>query len=288
MTSLLLVGVLTVSKVGLAQSGRAGGSQQWAKGSSARPGEVADSVYYGRMIAYQGRTSAADTEANTIGAMLGAIDRQPFAVHADVRMTADDRIILYASDSMEGLYIPDSPYELLAEHPAYRRDRVAQLKPYLTRGLEKLSRGSATTSLLLELHWSGRAEQDVRFADELADVVASFEGMSASGRIILTSSDFTLCERLRMRLPQVRIFYQGWEIAADKVRQAGMDGLYCDMKAYYKHPEVVEEWRAAGLTVAVQPVSNEVDEVKLMEMGIEYLATSDFKLLASLFKRVKR
>lgn len=287
MVGLMLVSMLMASNVASAQSKKTNGQRHVEKNTSTKPAQDANADYQ-RMIAYQGRTCVTDTQPNTIHTMLRAIDRHPYAVHADIRITSDDNIILYASDDLDGLYIPDSPYKLLAEHPAYSRDNVVLLKQYLTKGLLKLSRESSSTSLLLEMHSSGRTEQDMRFADQLADVIASFEEMNPSKYIILSSSDFSLCERLRMRLPHIRIFYQGRDIDPEKLSQAGINGLYCDIKTYYAHPEIEVQSSAVGMVVAVQPVSNEVDQVKLIDMGVQYLATDNFDRLAPLFHKVKR
>lgn len=248
--------------------------------------QAGDSACLQRIIAYQGRLSATDTQPNAIRTMFRALERHPFAVHADVRLTSDDKLILYASDVMEGLYIPDSPYQLLADHPAFREAAVPLLKEYLIKGLQRLSRQEySSTSILLEIHPGGNGEYGIRLADQLADLLLSLGDMDAQKHVIIASPDFTQCELLRRRLSHVCILYQGSDMEPDKLLQAGMSGLYCDMKAYYQHPDWAVVEGDKNFLTAVQPVRNEGDWAKLMSFGVRYMATDDAARLISVMQK---
>lgn len=247
----------------------------------------ADSIHLQRIIAYQGRTAVGDSMPNSVRTLLNALDHHPYAVHADVRITSDDNLIVCADDNLEGLYIADSPYQLLADHPAFRSNGVALLKEYLSKALRKLSRqGTPTTSILLEIHPTSNGEQNIRLCDQLADLLTCLRDMGAEKCVIITAPEISQCEQLRVRLPYVRILYQGSDVEPDKLSQAGINGLYCDIKAYYQHPEWLDA-KLSNFITAVQPVSNEVDQLKLIDMGVQYLATNDFKQLISLFEKRK-
>lgn len=259
------------------------------------------------LIAYQGDctkpmgNSGTIVSPNTIAAMQNAVEGDVYATHCDLRLTQDDRILVYAHEDLFGLMIADTPYPLLAEHPAFHLnggETIPDFKEYLLAAKKALeeqqARKGAKTRLFLQLHAMPLEEQNVRFVDMFSDLMGEvIEASTLRDRIMVASDNLEMCQMLEERVPYAEVFYVGSNHSIEKIVKAGLEGVLLHVKDCYHQPDLVKAFQKAGMTVAVLPVGTEnaLDIFKLMDMGVDVFATTtpaEFRSLLQKREKGKR
>jgi glycerophosphoryl diester phosphodiesterase len=232
----------------------------------------------GRPLVLGHRGASADAPENTLAAFRRAIEAGADGVELDVwRCATGEIVVIHDEDTLRtcgrGLRVPEAELgELRAldagrwRGPRFEGERI----PLLAEVLEALPEAVIN----VELKASSR-RSSVGLAEGVAGVVAAAR---AERRVLVSSFDFGLVERLRQAAPGLAtglLFEAGWSWRPRvALAQARLQPSTLHPEARLCTPARLSSWTAAGRAVAVWTVDEEAEAERLARAGVAALITN--------------
>ena len=224
------------------------------------------------VVAHRG--ASADHPENTIEAFLGAKEQGADGVELDVRLSADDVLVLH-----HDAHLPDG--RMVREVTS---DELPESVPSLAEALE------ATDPLFTNIELKNlRSDPDYEAAEGLsiavAGLIAAFE---AHDRVLVSSFDLDAVLRIRATDPLVPLGWLVWGQADPGQLIARVEAH--DLQAIHPHDLLVDSSfvrRAhdVGVTVNVWTVDDTDRGLALAEMGVDAIITNTPALMKAALER---
>lgn len=221
------------------------------------------------IVAHRGAFKKNGFPENSIASLKEAIRLGCAGSEFDVRMSADDSLVINHDASHNKLEIEKTNYADLIQHPLSNGEKLPTLREYLMAGFEN----NPHTDLVLEIKPSGLGPER---AQKIVDrVVALVKELKPSYRIVYISFDYNMCLHLLKRIPKAHVQYLNGDKTPDQLKADGIRGLDYNYNVYQKHPEWVTRAKELGLVLNAWTVNDPAKMDELLKLGFDLITTNE-------------
>lgn len=225
------------------------------------------------IVAHRGAWKKNNLPENSIASLKQAIYLGCTGTEFDVRMTADDSLIINHDPAYAGMTIEKSNYAQLVAKQLGNGEMLPALQQYLIAGME----GNTKTRLVLEIKPSDISKERGELVAER--VVKLVETLKAAPYITYISFDYNILKKIMSIDPKAITQYldgnkSPGELKADKI--AGADYHF---SVFRKHPEWIESAKANKIILNAWTVNTAEDMDWLLSAGFDFITTNEPELL---------
>lgn len=243
----------------------------------AQPATVVTGPGSNPVVAHRGAFKIKALPENSIAALQEAIRLGCAGSEFDVRMSADDSLVVNHDPAYRGMDIEKTSYELLASLPLPNGETLPTLRSYLMAG-----KGKHNTLLVLELKPSPAGiDRGKRMAEKALALVRETGLLE---RTVFISFDLALLTHLRQLNTAVPLQYLNGDKTPAELAAAGIDGLDYHVSVFRKHPEWIAEARREKRVLNAWTVNDTTTLNWLLDQGFDYITTNEPGLLMELWR----
>lgn len=225
------------------------------------------------VVAHRGAFKKNSFPENSIAALREAIRLQCTGSEFDVRMTADDSLIINHDPHYHKLEIEKTLYSQLAAIPLKNGEPLPTLRQYLQAGLNE----NRHTRLVLEIKPSGISkERGKRIAEKCAALVKE---TGAEQMTVYISFDYDILKKIRELDKHAVLQYLNGDVAPEQIRKDGMNGIDYNLSVFRLHPEWIEDSRKNKIALNAWTVNERKDMEWLLDKGFDFITTNEPELL---------
>ncbi len=231
------------------------------------------------VIAHRGAWKKDNLPENSIASLKRAIELKCTGSEFDVRITADDSLIVNHDAHFEKLPIEETSFADLEIHKLSNGEKLPTLREYLLAGLEN----NTTTRLICEIKPSETSQE--RGQEITEKVYRLVEKVGAGKMVVYISFDYEMLKKLISLDPSVRTQYLRGDVAPDQLKADGMTGLDYHYSVFKKQPEWIDEAKRNHLVLNAWTVDKEDDMKWLLDKGFDQITTNEPELLLKITKK---
>lgn len=233
------------------------------------------------VVAHRGAFKAHGFPENSIASLQEAIRLGCTGSEFDVRMTADDSLIINHDEHYNKLLIEETTYAALQQFPLSNGEKLPTLREYLLAGMK----ANKQTRLVLEIKPSGMGkERAVKIVDA---AVALVKSLQAEQYVVYISFDYNMMLRLQQLVPNAPMQYLEGDKSPAQLKADGIMGLDYHFSVFEKHPDWVTEAKQLGLVLNAWTVNDAAKMDELLQLGFDFITTNEPELLLTKFKKRK-
>lgn len=218
-----------------------------------------------QVIAHRGYWKTEGSAQNSLASLQKAAEARVFGSEFDVHLTADNKLVVFHDDEVEGIKIQENKYKAIKSVRLTNGEKIPTLKQYLKKG-KKLK----NVELIFELKSHATPEREDEAARRSVKMV---ERMGLADRTTYIAFSRYAAEALRRYAPEAEVYYLNGDIAPKELKEMGMAGLDYHYKVIQQHPEWVKEAHELGLKVNVWTVNDPAIMEEMKTLGVDYLTT---------------
>ena len=249
--------------------------------SGQKPINMSKQVNTNPVIAHRGAFKKKGFPENSIAALKEAIRLQCIGSEFDVRMTADDSLVINHDPHYHGLDIEKTSYVQLVAFPLNNGERLPTLHEYLLAGKEN----NATTRLVLEIKPSEISKERGRLIAERCAAVVKETGTAA--KIVYISFDYEILKKLREITPETPAQYLTGDRTPEQLKADGIGGADYHISVFRKNPDWIKRAKQNGIILNAWTVNEKEDMEWLLANGFNYITTNEPELLFTVLKERK-
>lgn len=218
-----------------------------------------------KIIAHRGHWNVAGTSQNSLKSLVNAHDVKVYGSEFDVYLTADNVLIVYHDDKVDGRRIADLNYKDLTKMRLLSGERVPTLESYLKKAkkLEGLK-------LIFELKSHLTPERNREAARKSVEMV---DKMGLTDRTEYITFNLDAGKELIRVSPNTPVFYLNGELSPAELKELGFAGLDYHFNVMKKNPQWFEECRKLGLKTNVWTVNDTAMMNEMIGLGADFITT---------------
>ena len=221
------------------------------------------------IVAHRGAFKKNGFPENSIASLKEAIRLGCAGSEFDVRMSADDSLVINHDPTHNKLEIEKTGYAELIQHPLSNGEKLPTLREYLLAGVEN----NTHTDLVLEIKPSGLgSERAQKIVDRVVDLVKE---LKPPYRIVYISFDYNMCLHLLKRIPKAHVQYLNGDKTPDQLKEAGIRGMDYNFSVFKKHPEWITRAKELGIVLNVWTVNDLTMMQGFLDQGFELITTNE-------------
>ncbi len=232
-----------------------------------------------RVIAHRGAWKEGSLPQNSIASMKATFQGGYHATEFDVRMTADDELVIIHDPSHAGFEIEKITYDDLKKHTLANGEVIPTLKTYLKTGKkQKKSR------LILEIKISPAGkERSLLMADRTVEMVKK---LKAQKWVTYISFDKDILLQILKNDPKADTQYLTGDLSPAQLKELGITGMDYHYFAFQKYPNWIDECQKLGIKTNVWTVNDELTMRYFFLRGIDHITTDEPKLALAIAKEI--
>lgn len=230
------------------------------------------------VIAHRGAFKMNSFPENSIAALKEAIRLKCAGSEFDVRMTADDSLIVNHDPHYNGLEIEKISYAQLVQTRLPNGETLPTLRQYLLAGKEN----NKTTLLVLEIKPSGISKERGQKLGEKC--VAMVRELGTAAMTVYISFDYDILTKIREIEPTAITQYLNGDKTPAQLKADGMTGADYHFSVFKKNPEWIQQAKEQGIVLNAWTVNSREDMEWLLSNGFEYITTNEPELLFNVLK----
>lgn len=228
---------------------------------------------YNPVIAHRGAFKKNSYPENSIASLQEAIRLGCAGSEFDVRMTADDSLVINHDPHFAGKDIEKHTYAELTTTSLSNGEKLPTLREYLLAGVKNNSR----TRLIMEIKASPAGTE--RGEQIAALSVAMVRACGAATITEYISFDFSILKKIMAIDPKAVTHYLNGEKTAAELQQEGIRGMDYNYSVYQKNPNWIAEAKAAGIILNVWTVNEAAKLDWCLQQGFDFITTNEPELL---------
>jgi glycerophosphoryl diester phosphodiesterase len=232
------------------------------------------------VIAHRGAFKKKGFPENSIASLREAIRLQCAGSEFDVRMTADDSLVINHDPDHGKMDIEKTSYDTLIKVSLANGEPFPTLRQYLHAGMANNSR----TLLILEIKPSPSGKGRL-LAEKCVSMVKEM-GAAAITRYI--SFDYDILKRVRAVNPEAHTQYLNGDKSPDELKADGISGADYHVSVFQKKPEWIESAKRNDIVLNAWTVNSENDMRWLIGKGFDYITTNEPELLFDVIRSTTR
>ena len=221
------------------------------------------------IVAHRGAFKKNGFPENSIASLQEAIRLGCAGSEFDVRMSADDSLVVNHNPHHNKLEIEKTPYSELIRHPLSNGEKLPTLREYLLAG----DKDNKHTDLVLEIKPSGLGPDRARAIVD--NVVAIVKELKPAYRIVYISFDYNMCLRILEKLPKAHVQYLNGDKTPDQIKADGIHGMDYNYNVYKKHPEWIRRAKELGIILNVWTVNDLTLMKEFLGQGFDLITTNE-------------
>jgi glycerophosphoryl diester phosphodiesterase len=228
---------------------------------------------YNPVIAHRGAFKKNGFPENSIASLREAIRLGCAGAEFDVRMTADDSLVVNHDPHFAKLDIEKHSYAQLAAHKLSNGESLPTLQNYLQEGLKD----NKHTRLILEIKPSpsGTARGEL-IATKVLQLVNKC-GAAAITEYI--SFDLAILKQLLKTDNTVITHYLNGELSPYALKSLGIRGMDYNYSVFQKNPQWITESKNAGVVLNIWTVNDSAKLDWCLEQKFDFITTNEPELL---------
>lgn len=231
------------------------------------------------VIAHRGAFKGKNLPENSLAALDEAIRLQCTGSEFDVRMTADDSLIINHDPHYGGKEVEKTNFSQLRTIPLSNGEPLPTLRQYLLRGME----GNRKTRLVLEVKPSGVSkERGQKIAERVVRLV---QELGAAPYTVYISFDYDILKKVLQLQPGAETQYLNGDVAPAQLKKDGITGADYHYSVFKKRPEWMAEAKAYGIILNAWTVNESEDLQWLLDQKFQFITTNEPELLLSLVNK---
>lgn len=221
------------------------------------------------VVAHRGAFKKNGFPENSIASLKEAIRLGCTGSEFDVRMSADDSLLINHDPHHNGLDIEKVSFAELRRFPLANGEPLPLLRSYLREGMDNNTR----TRLVLEIKPSVISkERGVKIAQR---VFALVKEMKAEKWIVYISFDYGILQELRRLDPQASLQYLEGDKSPAQLKADGINGADYHFSVFKKNPQWIKEAKAHGILLNAWTVNDKETMEWLLKEGFDYITTNE-------------
>ena len=218
-----------------------------------------------KVIAHRGYWKTEGSAQNSIRSLERASEIGAYGSELDVHLTADNVLVVFHDNTIQGKAIQASAYDELKDLKLANGEPIPTLEQYLRR-----ARKLKNIRLILELKAHETPERNREAARASVEMI---KRMGLEKRTDYISFNLDACKEFIRLCPDASVAYLNGELDPDALKEMGFTGLDYHYNVLREHPEWVEKCKALGLTTNVWTVNEPELIQEMADMGIDFITT---------------
>jgi glycerophosphoryl diester phosphodiesterase len=230
------------------------------------------------IVAHRGAWKKNNFQRNSIASLKHAIGLKCTGSEFDVRMTADDSLVINHDPDYNSLPIEKSKYTDLIKFKLSNGEKLPTLREYIKAGIES----NNSTRLVCEIKQS-------EISKERGQIIATktvqlFQSLKAEQMVAYISFDYDILKKIRTLDTVVSLQYLEGDKSPEEVKADGISGLDCHLSVFKDHPEWIERAKKNNITLNAWTLNEAADMDWLIANGFDYITTDEPELLQERIK----
>jgi glycerophosphoryl diester phosphodiesterase len=230
------------------------------------------------VVAHRGAFKANQFPENSIASLKEAIRLGCTGTEFDVRMTADDSLVVNHDPHYAGKEIEKASFAELRATPLSNGELLPTLRDYLRTGMQ----GNRQTRLVLEIKPSATKERGQVIAERVVQLVNE---LKAAPWIVYISFDYDMLKKVVSLVPGVQTQYLTGDKPMEQLKADGITGADYHISVFQKNPGWVDAAREQGIVLNAWTVNEEKEMVWLLDRNFPFITTNEPELLLRVWKQ---
>ncbi len=225
------------------------------------------------VVAHRGAFKKNNFPENSIAALKHAIELRCTGSEFDVRMTADDSLIINHDPHYNKLEIEKTSFTALSQFRLSNGEALPTLREYLIAGLA----GNTQTRLVLEIKPSGISKERGRLIAE--KVLSLVKELKAEPMIVYISFDYDILKKILEIDSKAITQYLNGDKSPEELKADKISGADYHLSVFQKKPEWIEQAKKNKIVLNAWTVNKAEDMQWLLSKGFDYITTNEPELL---------
>lgn len=230
------------------------------------------------VIAHRGAFKKNGFPENSIASLKEAIRLGCAGSEFDIRMTADDSLVINHDPHYNKLDIEKTNYAELIKTTLSNGEKLPTLHEYIQAGLAN----NRSTRLIFEIKPSGIGKE--RAISITNKVVAMVRQHHARKMAVYISFDYDVCKRVHELEPTAPVQYLNGDVAPAQLRKDGINGADYHFSVFTKNPGWVKEAKENKIALNAWTVNKKEDMIRLLQQDFDFITTNEPELLLEILK----
>ena len=225
------------------------------------------------VVAHRGAWKKNKLPENSIASLKHAIELNCAGSEFDVRMTADDSLVINHDAEYFGMPIENTSYRDLTVFKLSNGENLPTFSEYIKAGLAN----NTSTRLICEIKPSEISkERGLAIADK---VVKAVNGLNASEMLVYISFDYDVLKKIIALNPQANTQYLEGDKSPDQLKSDGISGADFHYLVYAENPDWILSARKNNIALNAWTV-NDADQMDwLLANNFDFITTNEPELL---------
>lgn len=230
------------------------------------------------VVAHRGAWKLNKFPENSVAALKHAIELNCTGSEFDVRMTADDSLVINHDAKYSGMDIETNTFAKLSSVKLSNGETLPTLRQFLLAGMEN----NKGTRLICEIKPSEiSAARGKLIAEKVMTVVNS---LKAAPEVVFISFDYGILKRIVELDKSANTQYLEGDVAPKQLKQDGIRGADFHYSVFANHPEWISCARKNNIELNAWTVNDASEMDWLLANGFDFITTNEPELL---FSRIK-
>jgi glycerophosphoryl diester phosphodiesterase len=234
--------------------------------------------YPNPVVAHRGAFKKHGLPENSIAALKEAIRLECTGSEFDVRMTADDLLVVNHDPHYNQLDIERSGYSQLAAATLNNGESLPTLREYLLAGLT----ANEHTRLVLEIKPSETSKERGQLIAE--KTVRLVDAVGASHMVVYISFDFEILKKIRQIHPDAITQYLEGDKSPEQLKAETINGADYHISVFRKNPGWIQAAKKHKIILNAWTVNDREDMKWLLSNGFDFITTNEPELLFEVLK----
>ena len=225
------------------------------------------------VVAHRGAFKKNGFPENSIASLKEAIRLKCTGSEFDVRMTADDSLIINHDSHFNKLEIEKTTYAELSQYKLSNGEKLPTLREYILAGLAD----NTLTRLVLEIKPSGISKDRGKLVAEKS--VALVKELNAVPMTVYISFDYDILKKVIEIDPGASTQYLNGDKSPEQLKADGITGADYHFSVFKKNPGWIAEAKKYMLILNAWTVNDAETMDWLLKSGFDFITTNEPELL---------
>ena len=230
------------------------------------------------IVAHRGAFKKNGFPENSIASLKEAIRLKCTGSEFDVRMSADDSLVINHDPHYHQLEIEKTNYGELIQHKLANGETLPTLRQYLLSGLDN----NKHTRLVVEIKPSATKERGKQIAERVLQLVKE---LKAEAMTVYISFDYEILKKLLEMDRHLSTQYLNGDIPPEQLKADGIRGADYHFSVFQKNPEWIASAKKNNILLNAWTVNEEKDIKWLLENKFDFITTNEPELALDILKR---
>ena len=227
------------------------------------------------VIAHRGAFKRNNFPENSIAALREAIRLKCTGSEFDVRMSADDTLLINHDPDYQKLEIEKTSYQELSKVLLSNGETLPTLRQYLQAGLKENNH----TRLVVEIKPSTTSKERGQLIAEKA--VRLVKDLEAEHMVVYISFDYDILKRIKAIDSKASVQYLNGDRSPKQLKEDGIDGADYNIAVFKTFPAWIPMAKENGIVLNAWTVNTREDMQWLLDNKFNFITTNEPELLLS-------